>query len=120
MEQKFQNQGLLNLVNKLNEDPTLMEKFSVLKEPTLDSIYEIALTISDGYTKEEFVEFMKYLNEVREKVEASGDISSLSYADLKNISGGSSFSYRFGKALLGISDIIDGGLGNMIKFLGSC
>jgi hypothetical protein len=68
------NENIKILINKINEDPEIAAKFSDVKDP--EEAYEIASSIQDGFTKEEFMAFV-------EKIKGE-----LSPEDLNMVAGG--------------------------------
>lgn len=71
---KTMNENIKILINKINEDPEIAAKFSDVKDP--EEAYEIASSIQDGFTKEEFMAFV-------EKIKGE-----LSPEDLNKVAGG--------------------------------
>lgn len=84
MEQILKNNGLNNLIVKLKDDKSLMQKFYDLENPTIDDLYTIALSISNGYSKEEFVNFLKYIKDR----DSDNIVKILNDSDLDKVSGG--------------------------------
>lgn len=73
------NENLKKFLEKLFSDKDLADKMSACKSP--EEAYEIASSVQDGFTFEEFTEFMTALNE-------SVANSELSEEDLARVAGG--------------------------------
>lgn len=74
------NESILALIKKVTESEELQAKFAALDSP--EEAYELAKTIQEGFTKEEFVEVMTALSSA-----ADGDITD---EDLAVAAGGTS------------------------------
>ncbi len=62
------NENIKKLLDKVSGDEALLAKFSACK--SIDEAYDLACTLVDGYSKEEFVKVMTTLNAIED-----GDIS---------------------------------------------
>ena len=102
MENKIENKGLINLVSKLKKDKSLIDK--ITEPDNIDDMYNIAITISDGYTKQEFQEFLNYINL---KIELKDE-------DLEKVSGGNKFSTKLGYFLEDTAEFIELGGANIL------
>ena len=71
------NENIKKFLEKAAQDPELTAKMSAVRDP--DEAYELASSLQDGFTKEEFFTAMKEL------AAADGDLGD---ADLKKFSGG--------------------------------
>ena len=74
------NENLKNFLKKLVKDEELLAKFQAAGTP--DEAYELAAGIQDGFTREEFFEAMKKLNNIAK------DQRDLSDEDLAAIASG--------------------------------
>jgi predicted ribosomally synthesized peptide with nif11-like leader len=72
------NENIKLFLQKISQDEALQAKFNEVKDP--DKAYEIAASIQDGFTKEEFITTMKEL-----KAQMSKDLSD---EDLEKAAGG--------------------------------
>ena len=70
-------ENIKKFLEKAAQDPELTAKLSAVQNP--DEAYELASSVQDGFTKEEFIAAMKELAAVNDD---------LSNADLKKFSGG--------------------------------
>lgn len=73
------NENIIKLLQILGEDDDLQKKFASIHDP--DEAYALAVSVQDGYTKEEFIETMQM---IRESIENQD----LTPEDIKNVSGG--------------------------------
>ena len=72
------NENIQKFLEKFLTDEALQAKFSALKTP--DEAYELAKSIQDGFTKEEFLEAAQQL--------AALDEADITDEDLANAAGG--------------------------------
>lgn len=75
------NENISKLLKKIQEDEEIQKKFEGVD--SAEKFYEIALTIQDGYSYEEFVEAMKSLKQ-------DTDVE-LSDEDMEKVAGGHSY-----------------------------
>ena len=74
------NENLKEMLRKIAEDETLQEKMKAAPGP--DEAYSLALSIQEGYTKEEFLTLMR---ELQGELDKQGELSD---DDLAAVSGG--------------------------------
>lgn len=79
---KVDNQYLKQLIEKLNTDPNFCDEF--FKKESIDEMYEFASNEISGYTKKEFIEMMKSLEQDCNK------FAELDESELDEIVGGAS------------------------------
>lgn len=75
------NKNVLKMMELAASDEALIKKFSAIHDP--DEAYALAISIQDGYTKEEFVETMAAIHDSLLDQDLTSD-------DLSKVSGGSS------------------------------
>lgn len=73
------NESLKLFIEKIIKEPEIAAKLAECKTP--DEAYEVASSVQDGFTKEEFVEAMEKLNAVASGQELTDD-------DLAKLAGG--------------------------------
>jgi len=72
------NENIKLFLEKVEADPELKKKFAEVKSP--DEAYELASSIQDGFTKEEFIEEMTKIKTAMEE--------NLTDEDLAKVAGG--------------------------------
>lgn len=101
------NENLKLLFEKIGEDSELLAKLQTITDP--DEAYELLSNVQGGYTKEEFVDAMKQIQEIQ--TANNGDLSD---EDLEKLAGGISWeesvSYTVTAAVSGAA----GGVGAVI------
>lgn len=78
------NENVKAFLQKLVDDKELQARLSKVKNP--DEAYEVAKSVQEGFTKEEFVAEMRKL---KEKIAASKANQELSDEDVAQVAGGS-------------------------------
>ena len=81
------NEKLSLLFSKLIENSKLVEEFS--KRKTLDELYKFCISLCDGYTIDEFKEFLNMLIYVNSKFDKQ--LEEISDASLESVAGGIDF-----------------------------
>ena len=73
------NEALNKLIIEMNKNADFSDKMKNCK--SADEAYQLALTVSTGYSKQEFEELMKKISEKKDAVE-------LTEGDLEHVAGG--------------------------------
>lgn len=92
------NGNLNMLFNKIINDTDFTQNMK--KKKNLKDLYEYCLSYVEGYTIEEFKEFLKSIIIINKKI--SGEPQELSEEEVSNIAGGTNFSSHSNKVLIGL------------------
>lgn len=88
----FQNKNLLNLIDTICNDKSLITEFS--QKESFDELYDFCLKIVPGYTKEEFKEFIVNLSNAinsKDPIESLKTNNEIDDETLKDVNGGFNF-----------------------------
>ena len=77
------NENIKNFLEMVAEDPELQAQFSQIKDP--DEAYTLASSIQPGFTKEEFVETMKAIEDAMSEDLTDEDLAKSAGGDTEDV-----------------------------------